>query len=211
MDARLRWALGVAIGLFVVVTPVVYYRWDYAYQKRLRVVEPGQFYRSGQMTEDGFRHALTTLGIKTVINAQDAFPDPDLRRTFFNRSTVKETEVCRELGVRYVHLPPTLIPPQQVPEHRPEAIDKYLAVLDDPGNYPILVHCLAGLHRTGVLTAVYRMEYQGWDRQRALDELRAHGFGLWASTSDNDYITQYILEYRPGVRGEPALTQRQKP
>lgn len=208
MDGRLRWMLGLLMSLFLVVTPIVYYRWDYSFGKRLRVVEPGQFYRSGQMTADGFRQAILTYGIKTVINAQDAFPDPDLHKTFFQRNTIKETEICRELGVRYVHLPPDLISRKQIPDHRPVAIDKYLAILDDPANYPVLVHCLAGLHRTGVLTAVYRMEYQGWDRPQALDELRANGFGLWDSTAANDYITQYILTYRRGVRETPAWTRR---
>ena len=35
--------------------------------------------------------------------------------------------------------------------------------MDDPDSYPVLIHCNAGLNRTGVMVAVYRMEYQGWD------------------------------------------------
>jgi protein tyrosine/serine phosphatase len=59
------------------------------------------------------------------------------------------------------------------------------------------LHCKAGLHRTGVLTAVYRMEYEGWSPQQALAELKANGFGDSKATSANDYIVQYILAYRP--------------
>ena len=50
------------------------------------------------------------------------------------------------------------------------------------------------------MAAVYRMEYQGWSKEAALRELRAHGFGEWVSRSSNDYITQYILTYQPGQR-----------
>jgi hypothetical protein len=75
---------------------------------------------------------------------------------------IKESALCRQLGVRYVHVAPDLLPRRVVPDSRPRAIDRLLAVLDDPTVYPVLIHCRAGLHRTGVMTAVYRMEYEGW-------------------------------------------------
>ena len=79
-------------------------------------------------------------------------------------------------------------------------IDQFLELMDDPDTYPVLLHCKAGLHRTGVMVAAYRMEYEGRTPQQALEELRDNGFGLWNSTSANDYITQYILSYQPGLR-----------
>jgi len=200
MDARLRWALGLTLAAALVVLPFGYYRWSYAHGKRLRVVEPGRFYRSGQLTADGFRTAVATYHIRTVINAQDAYPDPDVRKHFFTTDTVKETELCREMGVRYIHLPPNLIPRPEVAKRRPEALDQFLDLLDDPANYPVLIHCQACLHRTGVLTAVYRMEYQGWSVGQAMTDLRGNGFDLWDSTAANDYINQYITTYRPGLR-----------
>jgi len=44
------------------------------------------------------------------------------------------------------------------------------------------------------------MEYQGWSRDAAWRELRANGFGEWVSTASNDYITQYVLTFTPGLR-----------
>jgi protein tyrosine/serine phosphatase len=64
----------------------------------------------------------------------------------------------------------------------------------------VLIHCKAGLHRTGVLSAVYRMEYQGWTRAQAYAELKAHGFGDTYCTIANDYVKQYVLTYEPGQR-----------
>ena len=75
--------------------------------------------------------------------------------------------------------------------------------MDDPANHPVLLHCRAGLHRTGVLAAVYRMEYQGWTPAQAIDELKAYGFGEFPCSSANDYITQYVLTFRRGVRVTP--------
>jgi protein tyrosine/serine phosphatase len=173
----------------------------------VREVAPGKVYRSGQLTAEGFTDWVRRLGIKTIIQVQDEFPDPDLNQRFFGGGTIKETELCRQLDVRYVYLPPDLIGRNGVPEHRPDAIDKFLAVMDDPKNYPVLIHCRAGLHRTGVLAAVYRMEYDGLSPEEALQELKAHGFGEWPGTSANDYIKQYILTYRRGVRNPLAAAK----
>ena len=200
MSRALRWVLIAAIIVVIVVVPVVHYRSVYAYGKRLRVVVPDRMYRSGQMTEEGLTDTVHRLHIKTIVNVQDDFPDPDLELSFWDRGTVKESELCKRLNVSYVALAPDLIERRQVPEHRPATIDQFLDLLDDESNYPILLHCKAGLHRTGVLSAVYRMEYQDWSHEEAYRELRAHGFGDWVSTSANDYITQYVLSFRPGLR-----------
>jgi protein tyrosine phosphatase (PTP) superfamily phosphohydrolase (DUF442 family) len=175
----------------------VYFRAAYIHHKRLRIVEPGRFYRSGQLTAAGFTDAVRQLGIRTIINVQDDFPDPDLPLHFFTSETVKESDLCKRLGVQYVWLPPDLQPRRTPGGPRPHAIDEFLAIMDNPQAYPVLLHCKAGLHRTGVLTAVWRMEYQGWSPAAAYRELRAHGFGPWACTSANDYVNQYVLTYRP--------------
>jgi protein tyrosine/serine phosphatase len=69
--------------------------------------------------------------------------------------------------------------------------------MDDPKSYPVLLHCKAGLHRTGVLSAIYRMEYNGWSRADALRELKAHGFGYFTANVSNPYVQQYLLNYQP--------------
>jgi hypothetical protein len=72
--------------------------------------------------------------------------------------------------------------------------------MDDPANRPVLVHCRAGLHRTGTLAALYRMEYEHWSLDQALQELLENGFGMRECTSRNQYILQYLLIYRPRDR-----------
>jgi hypothetical protein len=204
MPAFLRWILGLCVAALVTVVPVVDYRWQYVHSKRLREVNPGVFYRSGQMTSSGIEEAVARYHIRTIVNLQDEYPDPDVACGYFHGGTVKEKELCRRLGVRYVYLPPDLIPRQQVPPQRPEAIDRFLQLLDDPSVYPVLIHCRAGLNRTGVMTAVYRMEYQGWTPRQALAEAKANGWGEWAASAANDYIYEYILSYERGRRLEPV-------
>lgn len=198
MGNVIRGLLVVCVVLLVCVLPVVWFRDVYDTGKRLRVVDPGRgFYRSGQMTAAGFADAFERLGIRTVINVQDDFPDPDLDRSFFDRRTVRESEWCASHGVRYVALAPDLISRRKVGSEQPAVIKEFLSVLDDPANLPALVHCKAGLHRTGILCAVYRMEYEGWSSDDAFAELKAHGFGPWVCNSANDYVEQYVLAYHP--------------
>jgi protein tyrosine/serine phosphatase len=202
LSRSLRWILGAGIAGLLTVVPFLHYRAVYGHAKRLREVTPGRFYRSGQLTAEGFRDAVSRYHIRTIINLQDEYPDPDVRLRFFGNATIKESELCRQLGVRFVYLPPDLISRRQVPAHRPETIDRFLALLDQESIYPVLIHCKAGLHRTGVMTAVYRMEYENWSPGEAHRELKANGFGEFVSTGSNDYIKQYILTYRRGIREE---------
>lgn len=196
----LRWALGLAMAALLIVAPFMYYRAAYTHGKRLREVEPGAFYRSGQMTVAGFREAVERYHIRTIINAQDEYPDPDISYGYFDGRTIKESALCKQLGVNYVFLPPDLLPRHFIPRERPKTIDKFLAVMDNSVNQPVLVHCKAGLHRTGVLVAVYRMEYQGYSQREAIEDLKENGFSEFACSAANDYIEEYILTYRRGIR-----------
>jgi tyrosine-protein phosphatase SIW14 len=197
MGAAVRYLLIAGVLGVIVGVPTFASRADYAHHKRLREVDAGILYRCGQLTAEGFRDAAALTRCRTIINCQDEYPDPDLWQTFLNRHTVHESAICSELGVRYVHLIPDLCSNRTDPTARPRAIDDFLSLMDVPANRPVLLHCKAGLHRTGVLVAVYRMEYDGWDSLAAIDELKANGFGDGACTAANDYIQQYILNYRP--------------
>lgn len=212
-----RWALGVAVALVVIGGPAAYYRSTYTNQKRLRVATDGKFYRSGQLTASGLRDAINRYGIRTVINLQEENVDPFMPEVWLGKPCVYECDLCEQLGVNYYALfGGETIPDERFDKgERPQVIDQYLKILDDPKNYPVLIHCKAGLHRTGLLSAIYRMEYEKWTERRAVDELRANGFGTYAATTENIYLRQYVAGYKPGVRnavptplkGRPAVAE----
>ena len=115
-----------------------------------------------------------------------------------------------------INLTVDTLAPIQARKDRPAAIKTFLGLMDCPETYPVLIHCKAGLHRTGVMVAVYRMEYNGWSPREALGELKAVGFGDFAATAANDYIEQYVLTYkrRPdplGVRGQESGVRGPQP
>ena len=200
-----RWVLGLALAGIMIYAPFLYYRFTLEHSKRLRPVVEGEFYRSGCLTADGFRDAVQKLKIKTVISFWDEDPDPTLHANRFSSATIKESELFQSLGVnyRFIYVKLSDDPDNQ---ERLQAIDDFLAVMDDESSYPVLVHCKAGLHRTGVMAAVYRMEYDGWSREDAMRELKSHGFGYFLANTSNDYIVQYVMHYQPRTNSRLRLS-----
>jgi protein tyrosine/serine phosphatase len=202
MPVWVRWVLAAGVVALVAGPPLALYRAEYAHAKRLREVTPGRFYRSGQMTAAGLRETIERYGIKTVINLQHENPNPHMPERWLGKPTTTEKELCEELNVRYRLLTPDILPQPNDLTKQPPAVTEYLAVLDDETAYPVLIHCKAGLHRTGRLTAIYRMEYEGWDVREALRELRANGYGFVMSSEADDFIIQFVQNYQP--RTKPA-------
>jgi len=195
-----RWLFGLALAAFLVYAPFLYYRYTLEHSKRLRPVVEGRVYRSGCLTADGFRDAIRKLGIKTVITLWDENPDPDLHPNRFRSETIKESELCKSMGVNYKYIFVELLPETRAGKEPLTAVNKFLEVMDDESSYPVLIHCKAGLHRTGVMAAIYRMEYDGWSRGDAFRELKSHGFGHFVANTSNEYIAQYVMAYQPRKR-----------
>jgi protein tyrosine phosphatase (PTP) superfamily phosphohydrolase (DUF442 family) len=176
----------VALAVLTFGIPIGYYRYWYNREKRVRVVTPGKVYRCGQLTKAGFTDVIQRYGIHTIINLQDEDPDPNLGRGDL------ESEFSKQQGVRYYWLAPQL-----VAQGEPDTIEKFLEICDDKNAYPILLHCKAGLHRTGTMVAFYRIEYEHWTPEEAISELLTNGFSLKQSSNKNPYIKNYLTEYQP--------------
>ena len=214
-----RWALGILIGAMVLLLPLVHYRATYEHSRRLRLVTDRDVelpdgrmvhhtvYRSGQLTAAGFRDAIRRYQIRTVVNLQEEARDPLIPTGVFRKPTVRQSDVLNDLHVNYVALDGGVLDHPDAPGvagGRPLVIDQFLELVDKPENHPILFHCKAGLHRTGLIAAIYRMEYDRRPITAAVEELKANGFGTFAATDGNVYLERFIYQFRPGQRRTPA-------
>lgn len=126
------------------------------------------FYRSAQLQRSDVA-LLKSLGIRTVVNLRAFHSDDkwlkdsgiDMARVRINTWSIKDKDVVAAL--------------------------RTLREADKKG--PVLLHCMHGADRTGLIVAMYRMIYQNWDKDKALDELTNGGYGYHAMWKN---IPRYI-------------------
>jgi protein tyrosine/serine phosphatase len=116
------------------------------------------YYRGAQPTGSDYA-ALAALGIKTVVNLTN---DED--------GDAIERELVERHGMRYVAIPMTTRKPPTDAE-----IAAFLAAVDEEG--AVYVHCVGGRHRTGLMTAVYRMTRDGLTGKQAFQEMKQFKYG----------------------------------
>jgi len=101
-----------------------------------------------------------------------------------------ERSLAEEAGLKFVKIPMST---RVVPTAGELA--RFLEVVADPGSQPVYVHCVGGRHRTGVMTAVYRMAQEGWSAEQAFNEMKRFKFGA-------DFLHP---EFKDFVFGYPAV------
>jgi protein tyrosine/serine phosphatase len=57
-----------------------------------------------------------------------------------------------------------------------EQTEYFLRLVIDAANGPVYVHCKGGRHRTGAMTAVYRITHDGWTAEQAFEEMLKYDF-----------------------------------
>jgi tyrosine-protein phosphatase SIW14 len=135
-----------------------------------------RYYRGSQPKGRDYND-LAAIGVKTIINltSDDAQPN--------------EKALAEQAGMTYVQIPMTM--------HRAPTqlqLAEFFRVVDDPARQPVFVHCVGGKHRTGVMTAAYRMAEDHWSADQAFKEMKDYHFGF-------DFLHQefkdFVLGYHP--------------
>jgi protein tyrosine/serine phosphatase len=82
-----------------------------------------------------------------------------------------EAKVATQLGMTAVAIPMnSFLSPSD------KKMAKIRAVLLDPSNKPLFVHCKHGEDRTGLVIGLYRFQDQNWSAKDAYDEMENLGF-----------------------------------
>jgi protein tyrosine/serine phosphatase len=145
------------------------------------------YYRGEQPTRDEWAQ-LKKVGIKTVI---------DLRKD----KLAKAEEEARGAGLQYFNIP--LRASRMATE---EQTDYFLKIVNDPANWPVYVHCKGGRHRTGGMTAVYRITHDGWTADQAYAEMESYDFNntiFGGPGAQKKYVYSFYDRYK-GAHGQGA-------
>ena len=111
-------------------------------------------YRSAQPEREGFT-ALQKMGVRSVLNLRE-----------FHKDTRKARHT-------QLHL---MAYPVAAGEVTAADVENCLALIAGAPK-PVLVHCWHGSDRTGTVVAAYRIVFQNWSVEKAVEEFRDERFG----------------------------------
>ena len=166
------------ITIILVIFGAIGGRTYYFFQReipRFRAVKENVLYRSGQCRGVGLDY-LKHKGIKTIINL----------RSPGKAGSIKEKEFATLNGINYVN---ETIGIDMAAMYK--VADLFLEIMNDPKNLPVLVHCSRGKERSGIMSAIYLIEKEGWSRKDALAET----FRLGLTEGRMPLAEAFLLEY----------------
>lgn len=138
------------------------------------------FYRSAQLDSKDVA-LLQSLGIKTVVSLRSFHSDDKL---------LKDSSIrLQRVGINTWSI------------NDQNVIAALRAIKAAEKDGPVLLHCLHGADRTGLVTAMYRILYQAWSKEQAMEELIKGGYGyhsMWRNIPK--YLKKVNIEkIREGV------------
>lgn len=190
---------GTLLVLVMILGVFMYWKTQKDRFRNLRTVDIGELYRCGQLDADELTRITNEYGIKTIVTFRDARhpgdPIPDQH----------EVDFAAEHGIHHVRISPRRwSDPDGGPPPIQKQIDRFLNEMDRAREKgPILIHCFAGIHRTGAYSAIYRIEYDGWSNSDAIREMQNCGY---TTLEDDPDILHYLEHYQPRVRTGKTAT-----
>jgi hypothetical protein len=139
-------------------------------------------YVRGSEPAHGGISALSRLGVKTLIDLRSVYDHTD-----------KIGVSAGVAGLRYHWLPMSVWNPPADKE-----VKKFLALVTNESEGPFYVFCADGIHRTGEMSAIYRIVHDNWSVEQALKEMDELGFNPFYSSLRN-YVWTYARKYHPSA------------
>ncbi|HVG21421.1 MAG TPA: hypothetical protein VNI02_20435 [Blastocatellia bacterium] len=141
----------------------------------------GDYMRGAQPAHGGI-DALQRLGVKAMV---------DLRSTYDHTDEIGVA--AERAGLRYYWLPLSVWNPPTDKEAK-----DIISLVTDESKGPFYVFCSDGIHRTGEMSAIYRVVHDKWTVEQALKEMDELGFNpyYW---SLRGYVWTYARKFRPAA------------
>lgn len=142
-------------------------------------------YRGSQPSGRNYSQ-LAALGVKTILDLREDAKDG-------------ARDEAERAGLRYINLP---LKDKRYPQA--DAAVRFLEIVNDSANWPVYMHCAGGRHRTGAMGAVYRMSVDGWDVEKAYQEMKQYDF---YTSRGHECFRDYVYDYYRGLKDRPQKAQ----
>ena len=131
------------------------------------------YFRGSQPKGNDYKD-LAAAGVKTVIDLQIDGPS-------------NEAGFVQNAGMKFYRIGMTT---SKAPTQA--QIAQFFDIVNNPANQPVYVHCAGGRHRTGTMTALYRMTNDHWSADQAYQEMKQYHFEGWP---DHPVLRSFVYAY----------------
>lgn len=137
------------------------YLYDYKINHNFKTISEGKVYKSGTIPPDELPDFIKKHKIKSVIDLRfpgtaDLVNNPEIPAEL----TAEQKAIEKIKGVNYYNNGSDQVPNQK-------NLDYFFKIMDNPANYPVLLHCYHGVGRAELYSALYRIEYENWTNDEA--------------------------------------------
>ncbi len=174
MRRLLKWSVA---PFLILVFAGLYYATNYnTAGYNFGVVEEGKIYRSGLPDGELLEQLVKEKKIKTIIS-------------LLGRPTADEVGCAEKYGVKVINIKMSVSK-----DPTDEQIEQFLALVSDPVNQPVLVHCRGGADRTGLMIALKRVLHDGWNLSEAEKEMSYYRNLPLFTPMPKRKLRQYVLD-----------------
>jgi len=164
------------------------YVYDMNINHNFETITEGKVYKSGVIPPDELESYVKKYKIKSIVDLRFPGTGDDVN----NPEDAAELEaekiaIAKINGVNYFNDGSDQVPTKA-------NLNLFYDIMDNPANYPVLIHCYHGVGRAELYASVYRIEYENWDQDEARTSTRF--FTRWSSFDlgrpKGDFLHTYI-------------------
>jgi protein tyrosine/serine phosphatase len=179
----------ILLGVFLIVLAGVgKYVYDMHINHNFETITEGKVYKSGVIPPDEIADYVKEYNIKSIVDMRFPGTGDDQNNPEIPAELTAEKEAIAKIkGVNYFNNGSDQIPTQK-------NLDYFFEIMDNPDNYPVLLHCYHGVGRAEMYSAIYRIEYENWDKNDA--RLATRVFVKFSSFDIGKPKGDYLMNYQ---------------
>lgn len=147
------------------------------------IVDQNKLFRGAAPRDQGIKTLKEIYDVTTIIDLRDSKK--------YAAQIAAEKKAAKTLGIEHLNISMLAkVPPT------PEQIQKFFKIIaKSPGK--IYMHCREGKDRAGIMSALYRIEKQGWTNEKAYEEMIKYGHDLLHKIR-YDKQGKFLSQYQKG-------------
>ena len=184
-NSKKRIALVVLLVVLVFVGKYVY---DVNINYNFETITEGKVYKSGVIPPNEIESYVKKHHIKSIVDLRfpgtaDLVNNPEIPQELI----AEKEAIAKIKGVNYFNNGSDQVP-------KPENLKTFFKIMDNPDNYPVLIHCYHGVGRAEMYSAIYRIEYENWSNEQARQGVRT--IVKFSSFDDGTPKGEYLKAYK---------------